>query len=97
MVELMPTFEKEHSYGNGPAWEGIARYLMGRYEGFTGIEFQSEGDALLAECRTRPPLDKLQALLYELAADEETLRQVIRDARNARFGEGDLSSPAIAS
>jgi hypothetical protein len=90
MIELMATFEKENSYGNGPAWEGIAGYLMGRYGGLAGIELQSEGDALLAECKTRAPLEKLQAILLELAADEQTLRHVIRDARNAGFGEGDL-------
>jgi hypothetical protein len=90
MIELMPAFEKENSYSNGPAWECIAEYLISRRKGLKGINLDSEGDALLAVCKRREPLEKLRAILLEVVADEQTLRDVIRQARAAGFGHGDL-------
>jgi hypothetical protein len=90
MLELMPVFEKENSYSNGPAWEVIAEYLISRNQDLKGIDLDSEGDALLAVCMKREPLEKLHAILLEVVADEQTLRDVIRQARAAGFGHGDL-------
>jgi Immunity protein 51 len=90
MIELMPAFEKENSYGNGPAWECIAEYLISRRQGLEEIDLDSESDAFLAVCKRREPLEKLRAILLEVVADEQTLRDVIRQARAAGFGHGDL-------
>ena len=90
MDELTPLFEEEDSYSNGPAWEGIAEYLINQDPSLEEIELDSEGDALLAYCARREPLEKLQAILIEVASDEQKLRNLIHDAREAGFGYGDL-------
>lgn len=90
MIELMPLFEEEDSYSNGPAWEGIAEYLITQATSLEEIELDSEGDALLAQCTRREPIEKLQAILIEVASDEQKLRNLIHDAREAGFGAGDL-------
>lgn len=90
MEETMPLFEAVDSYSNGPAWEGIAEYLISLDAGLDGIELESEACALLARCETREPLEALQASLIRAASDDDALRSLIVRAREAGFGDGDL-------
>jgi len=90
MVETMELFESVDSYSNGPAWEGMAEYLISRNPGLDGIELESEAGAMLARCEMRKPLEDLQARLIGAASDDDELRALIICARKAGFGHGDL-------
>jgi hypothetical protein len=89
MISLMPAFEAEDSYGNGPAWEALADYVT-RTNGLTGIELDSESDAMIARCSLEAPLRSLADALRDAANDEQRLRQLIREARADGAGHGDL-------
>jgi hypothetical protein len=90
MLELMPVFETEGGYSNGPAWEALIEYLISNEPRLAGLGLDSESDVALGWSSTREPLDLLRSILLEAAADEQKLRKLIRDGRAAGFGHGDL-------
>jgi hypothetical protein len=90
MIELMPVFEAEKSYSNGPAWEALIEYLISSDPRLSELELDSESDAALGFSKTREPLDTLRAILLDAAEDEQQLRKLIRAGRAAGFGHGDL-------
>jgi hypothetical protein len=90
MLELMPVFEAERSYGNGPAWEALIEYLISSDPRLSELSLDSESDAALGFSKEREPLDALRATLLDAAADEQKLRKLIRAGRAAGFGHGDL-------
>lgn len=87
MLELMPVFEAERSYSNGPAWGALIEYVISSDPRMSDYEMDAEG---LGWSETRNPLDRLRSILLEAAADPQKLRRLIRDGRAAGFGHGDL-------
>ena len=87
MLELMPVFEEEKSYSNGPAWGALIEHLVSSDPRLSDYQLDSEG---IGWSPTREPLDRLRSILLEAAADPSLLRKLIRDARAAGFGHGDL-------
>ena len=87
MLELMPIFEEEGSYSNGPAWGALLDYLMASDPRIADLKPDPEG---LGWSATREPLERLRAILLEAAAEPRLLRKMIRDGRAAGFGYGDL-------
>jgi hypothetical protein len=87
MLELMPVFEKEKSYSNGPAWGALLDYVMSSDPRISDLEPDPEG---LGWSQTKEPLERLRLILLEAAAEPTILRKLIRDGRAAGFGHGDL-------
>jgi hypothetical protein len=87
VLELMPLFQLEGSYSNGPAWGALIEYVVSSDPRSSDYELDSEG---LGWSQTREPLDRLRSILLEAAADPAKLRKLIRDGRAAGFGHGDL-------
>lgn len=87
MLELMPVFEEEKSYSNGPAWGALIEYVVASEPRLSDYELDSEG---LGWCLTREPLERLRSILLEASAEPQKLRRLIRAGRAAGFGHGDL-------
>jgi hypothetical protein len=87
MLELMPVFEEEKSYSNGPAWGALIEYVVSSDPRLSDYELDSEG---LGWSSTREPLERLRSILLEAGAEPQKLRRLIRDGRAAGFGHGDL-------
>jgi hypothetical protein len=87
MLGLMPVFEQERSYSNGPAWGALIEYVVSSDPRLSDYKLDPEG---LGWSKTKEPLDRLRSILLEAAADPSKLRKLIRDGRAAGFGHGDL-------
>jgi hypothetical protein len=87
MDALTSVFEAERAYSFPPAWATLLEYVIANDPRMVDYELDSEGRGWSA---TREPLDRLRAILLEAAAEPELLRKLIRDARAAAGGQGDL-------
>jgi hypothetical protein len=90
MLACAAVFEAEKSYSNGPAWEALIEHLAASDPRAAGVHVESESDAAIAVGRARPVLEALRARLVAAASDDAELGRLIRAARAAGRGEGDL-------
>jgi hypothetical protein len=87
MLDLLPTFQAERSYPNGPAWGGLIEYVIENDTRLAGYEMDREGRGWSA---TRDPIEQLRSILVEAASEPGRLRALIHTARAAGYGHGEL-------
>lgn len=88
--EFFDVFEKAGSYSNGPAWEGLVRYLADLDPPIYGLDTDDEADACLILCSTKDPMVRLARRLSWLFEDTDRLTDAIQKGQAAGYGFGDL-------
>jgi hypothetical protein len=82
MVPVMDTFEEYEYYGNGYAWEGVARSAVQAHAPDIAelVEYDPEAGMFAAVSDDPEALRRLGTLLRRALQDRDFLEQLLRDA-----------------